>query len=83
MRAVGWLSLDPVPGSTAHVATRDRTVRLTSDSYELLEEEARKRGIDPGALADELLRSDLAASGSTPSPHCLRASGLFAMIALL
>lgn len=46
---------------TAHVATRDRTVRLTSDSYELLEEAARKRGIDPDALADELLRSDLAA----------------------
>ena len=46
---------------TAHVATRDRTVRLTRDSYELLEEEARRRGIDPDALADELLRGDLGA----------------------
>lgn len=45
---------------TAHVATRDRTVHLAPDSYELLEEEARRRGIDPDALADELLRSDLA-----------------------
>lgn len=61
-QAAGLLSIDPVSGPyTAHVATRDRTVRLTSDSYELLEEAARKRGIDPDALADELLRSDLAA----------------------
>lgn len=44
------------------MATRARTVRLTPDSYELLEQEARRRGTDPDALADELLRSDLAAA---------------------
>lgn len=44
------------------MGTRARTVRLTPASYDLLEQEARRRGTDPDALADELLRSDLAAS---------------------
>jgi len=43
------------------VATRARTIRLSPTSYDLLEQEARRRGTDPDALADELLRSDLAA----------------------
>lgn len=43
------------------MVTRDRTVRLTSASYELLAQEARRRGIDADALADELLRGDLGA----------------------
>lgn len=41
------------------MATRPRTIRLTRTSYELLEQEARRRGTEPDALADELLRSDL------------------------
>lgn len=43
------------------MATRARTVRLTPASYDLLEQEARRRGTDPDALADELLQYDLAA----------------------
>lgn len=41
------------------MATRPKTVRLTSSSYELLEQEARRRGTEPDSLAEELLRADL------------------------
>lgn len=51
----------PATTYTSPVVTRARTVRLTPASYDLLEQEARRRGTDPDALADELLRSDLAA----------------------
>ena len=43
------------------MATRARTVRLTPTSYDLLEQEARRRGTEPDTLADELLRGDLGA----------------------
>lgn len=42
------------------MATHPRTVRLTPASYDLLEQEARRRGTQPDALAEELLRADLA-----------------------
>jgi hypothetical protein len=42
------------------MATRARKVRLPAESYELLEREAKRRGVEPDALADELLRADLA-----------------------
>jgi hypothetical protein len=35
------------------------TVRLQASSYELLQREATRRGIDPDALADELVRAKL------------------------
>lgn len=41
------------------MATRPRKIRLTPASYELLEREARRRGTEPDALADELVRADL------------------------
>jgi hypothetical protein len=41
------------------MATRARSIRLPEASYELLLSEARRRGIEPDALADELLRADL------------------------
>jgi len=41
------------------MATRDRTVRLQRDVYELLVQEAARRGIEPDALADDLVRADL------------------------
>ena len=41
------------------MATRPRTVRLQAASYDLLEQEARRRGMEPDALAEELLRADL------------------------
>lgn len=44
------------------MATRARTIRVTPTSYDLLEREARRRGMDPDGLADELLRSRLAAA---------------------
>jgi hypothetical protein len=44
------------------MATRARRIRLTPASYELLEQEARRRGTEPDALADELLRADLGGS---------------------
>lgn len=34
-------------------------IRLTRTSYELLEQEARRRGIDPEELVEQLLRADL------------------------
>lgn len=37
------------------------TIQLLEDSYELLVREARRRGVEPDALANELLRADLAA----------------------
>lgn len=39
------------------------TVHLPESSYALLTAEARRRGLDPDALADELVRTDLAAQG--------------------
>jgi hypothetical protein len=44
------------------VAAADRTVQLQQDSYDLLVKEAARRGVEPEALADELLRADLAAA---------------------
>lgn len=41
-------------GSAAH------TITLAEDAYALLAREAQRRGIDPDALAGELLRADLA-----------------------
>jgi hypothetical protein len=40
-----------------------RTIHLPESSYALLSAEARRRGLDPDALADELVRADLAAYG--------------------
>ena len=42
------------------MATRDRVVHLTPDSYARLEREAGRRGVPPDALADELLAAELA-----------------------
>jgi hypothetical protein len=39
-----------------------RTIHLPESSYALLSAEAQRRGLDPDALADELLRTDLATS---------------------
>lgn len=39
------------------MATHPRAVRLQETSFELLQREARRRGIDPDALADELVRT--------------------------
>jgi hypothetical protein len=41
------------------VATR--TIHLPESSYALLSAEAQRRGLDPDALADELVPADLAA----------------------
>ncbi len=38
-----------------------RTIHLPESSYALLSAEAQRRGLDPDALADELVRADLAA----------------------
>lgn len=40
-----------------------RTIHLPEGSYALLTAEAQRRGLDPDALADELVRADLAARG--------------------
>lgn len=40
-----------------------RTIHLPESSYALLTAEAQRRGLDPDALADELVRADLAAYG--------------------
>jgi hypothetical protein len=46
---------------TSCMATR--TIHLPESSYALLSAEAQRRGVDPDALADELVRADLAAHG--------------------
>jgi len=38
-----------------------RTIHLPESSYALLSAEAQRRGLDPDALADELVRADLTA----------------------
>jgi hypothetical protein len=38
-----------------------QTIHLPESSYALLSAEAQRRGLDPDALADELVRADLAA----------------------
>lgn len=40
-----------------------RTIHLPESSYALLTAEAKRRGLDPDALADELVRADLATRG--------------------
>jgi hypothetical protein len=46
------------------MATRERIIRLPQASYDLLLQEANRRGVEPDALADELVRTDLEASTS-------------------
>ena len=46
------------------MATSERTIRLPQASYDLLLQEANRRGVEPDALADELVRTDLEASTS-------------------
>lgn len=46
------------------MAAHPRNIRLTQTSYELLMREARRRGVEPDFLADELLRSDLSGGES-------------------
>jgi hypothetical protein len=40
-----------------------RAIHLPESSYALLSAEAQRRGLDPDALADELVRADLTAHG--------------------
>lgn len=42
------------------MATRDRVIHVTPDAYDRLEREAGRRGVQPDALADELLAAELA-----------------------
>jgi len=46
------------------MATRDRVIHVTPDSYERLEREAGRCGVPPDALADELLAAELAPAHS-------------------
>jgi hypothetical protein len=41
------------------MATRTRTVHVSSDAYDRLVHEAERRGVAPDALADELVKADL------------------------
>lgn len=41
------------------MATRANMIRLPDDAYELLRLEAARRGVEPDALAERLLREDL------------------------
>ena len=42
------------------MATRDRVIHVIPDAYDRLEREAGLRGVQPDALADELLAAELA-----------------------
>ncbi|HEY0280166.1 MAG TPA: hypothetical protein VGC32_18025 [Solirubrobacterales bacterium] len=46
------------------MATRDRVIHVTPDSYDLLRREAGRRGVAPDELADELLAAELAPAPS-------------------
>lgn len=46
------------------MATSQRTITLPEASYALLAAEAQRRGVQPDALADELVRADLGAGGT-------------------
>lgn len=53
------MPLDLIP-----MATRDRVVHITPNSYDRLEREAGRRGVQPDELADELLATELAPARS-------------------
>ena len=42
------------------MATRDRVIHVTPDAYDRLAHEAGRRGVQPDALADQLLAAELA-----------------------
>jgi len=46
------------------MATRDRVIHVTPDAYDRLEREGGRRGVQPDALADELLAAELAPAQS-------------------
>jgi hypothetical protein len=46
------------------MATRDRIIHVTPDTYDRLEREAGRRGVQPDKLADELLAAELAPASS-------------------
>jgi hypothetical protein len=41
------------------MATSPRTIELQPDAYDIVVREAERRGIEPDALVDELVRTDL------------------------
>jgi hypothetical protein len=43
---------------------RDRVIHVSPDAYDRLEQEAGRRGVQPDALADELLAAELAPANS-------------------
>lgn len=45
------------------MATQPHTIRLDPATYELLQAEAKRRGISPHEVAQELMRKQLAAGG--------------------
>lgn len=45
------------------MVTGQRTIHLPAASHALLPAEAQRRGIDPGVLADELVRADRGTAG--------------------
>lgn len=49
-----------------------RTIHLPESSYALLSAEAQRRGLDPDALADELVLADLAAHGEQNLERALK-----------
>jgi hypothetical protein len=46
------------------MATRDRVIHVPSDAYDRLEREAGRRGVQPDALATELLVAELGPASS-------------------
>lgn len=52
------------------MATRTCTVHVSPDAYDGLVHEAERRGVAPDALADELVKADLA-----PAEYVVRSGG--------
>lgn len=45
------------------MAMRSRTIELASDAFDLVSREAQRRGVSPDQLVEEIIRTDLAATG--------------------
>ena len=59
------------------MAIPERTVRLQPDAYDLLMQEAGRRGVEPGALVDELVRKDLSSARADDLGDALDALAAF------
>lgn len=59
------------------MTTRRRTIELQRDAYDLVAREAERRGVEPGAVVDELVRSSLGRQANSDLDSALAALAEF------